>query len=107
MRKYKFWVMALLCPAIFGCQKFNDTLNSVETGTFKTEKQALGSTESLTGGLDENFAVGVDLSSVAKDVAKGAVYYDKAGNPTECNALFKSFGDNAVRIRVCVNHPLG
>ncbi|MDQ0964888.1 arabinogalactan endo-1,4-beta-galactosidase [Flavobacterium sp. W4I14] len=107
MRKYKFGVMALLCPAIFGCQKFNDTLNSVETGTFKTEKQALGSTESLTGGLDENFAVGVDLSSVAKDVAKGAVYYDRAGNPTECNALFKSLGANAVRIRVWVNHPLG
>ena len=108
MKKYTVWTMALLCLSIFGCEKPISTAEQSATELNPPFAKRELSTNPQNASFDEDFAVGVDLSSVPKDIVnKGAIYYDKAGNPTECHALFKSLGANAVRIRVWVNHTAG
>ncbi len=108
MRKYSFLAMVILCPFAFACKKAaSSDANERNADRLKVEKMLSSSVSTLNNSLDPDFAVGVDLSSVAKDVAKGAVYYDQAGTQTECNLLFKNLGANAVRLRVWVNHTLG
>jgi arabinogalactan endo-1,4-beta-galactosidase len=50
-----------------------------------------------------SFAKGADVSWVTEMEAKGVLFYDKSGTKTECMALMKSLGMNAIRLRVWVN----
>ena len=49
------------------------------------------------------FASGADISSVTEFAAKGVKFYNKAGVETECTAIMKELGMNAIRLRVWVN----
>jgi arabinogalactan endo-1,4-beta-galactosidase len=50
-----------------------------------------------------NFAKGADLSWVTQMEAAGVKFYNSSGTEQECMALMKSFGMNAIRLRVWVN----
>ncbi|MES2456435.1 MAG: glycosyl hydrolase 53 family protein [Bacteroidota bacterium] len=106
MKNYKFPAVAALCLLAISCKKPVDPAATVRTVEDARSVMTAGSAL-INNFPDPDFAVGVDLSSVAKDVAKGAVYYDRNGTPTECNTLFKSLGANSVRLRVWVNHTKG
>lgn len=49
------------------------------------------------------FAKGADISWVTEMEQKGYKFYDQNGTATECTALMKALGCNAVRYRVWVN----
>ena len=49
------------------------------------------------------FASGADISGVTEFEAKGVKFYDKAGNETECTAIMKGLGMNAIRLKAWVN----
>ena len=49
------------------------------------------------------FASGADISSVTEFTAKGVKFYNKEGVETECTAIMKQLGMNAIRLRVWVN----
>jgi arabinogalactan endo-1,4-beta-galactosidase len=49
------------------------------------------------------FAKGADISWVTEMEANGISFYDSTGAPTECMALLKGLGMNAIRLRVWVN----
>ena len=49
------------------------------------------------------FAKGGDISWITEMEAKGYKFYDKNGKQSECTALLKSIGFNAVRYRVWVD----
>ena len=53
-----------------------------------------------------SFAKGADVSWVTQMEKEGCRFYDAAGKQTECMALLKSLGMNAIRLRVWVN-PTG
>jgi arabinogalactan endo-1,4-beta-galactosidase len=53
--------------------------------------------------LDTNFIKGADISWVTEMESKGIKFYNKNGVQTECFALMKEIGMNAIRIRVWVN----
>ena len=101
MNKFRIWALPLVCLCLFGCRKPDVTENQTSALASMKESSTLNT---LAG---DDFAVGVDLSSVPKDVAKGAIYYDRNGVATECHQLFKDLGANSVRIRVWVNHTKG
>ena len=50
-----------------------------------------------------SFAKGADVSWVTQMEKEGCRFYDAAGQQTECMALLKSLGMNAIRLRVWVN----
>lgn len=50
-----------------------------------------------------SFAKGADISWVTRMESEGMKFYDAHGNETECTALMKSIGMNAIRLRVWVN----
>lgn len=50
-----------------------------------------------------HFAKGADISWVTQMEDQGMKFYDMNGNETECTALMKSLGMNAIRLRVWVN----
>lgn len=49
------------------------------------------------------FARGADVSWLTEMESQGRKFYDRNGNATECMALLKSLGINAIRLRVWVN----
>ena len=49
------------------------------------------------------FAKGADISWITEMESKGYKFYDASGRETECTALIRSLGFNAVRYRVWVN----
>ena len=49
------------------------------------------------------FAKGADISWVTEQEADGVKFYDKDGRETDCFALMKGIGMNAIRLRVWVN----
>ncbi|MCF0194244.1 MAG: glycosyl hydrolase 53 family protein [Bacteroidaceae bacterium] len=49
------------------------------------------------------FAKGADVSWVTEQEADGVKFYDKDGRETDCFALMKEIGMNAIRLRVWVN----
>ena len=49
------------------------------------------------------FAGGADISSVTEFESKGVRFYNKDGVETECTALMRQLGMNAIRLRVWVN----
>lgn len=49
------------------------------------------------------FAKGADVSWVTQMEKEGCRFYDASGKQTECMALLKSLGMNAIRLRVWVN----
>ena len=49
------------------------------------------------------FASGADISSTTEFTAKGVKFYNKDGQETECTAIMKQLGMNAIRLRVWVN----
>ncbi len=49
------------------------------------------------------FAKGADISWVTEMEAKGMKFYNSAGKETECTALIKEIGFDAIRLRVWVN----
>ena len=53
------------------------------------------------------YALGADISWVTEMESKGYKFYTSAGVETECTALMKSLGCNAVRYRVWVNPSAG
>ena len=52
---------------------------------------------------DTTFIKGADISWVTEMESKGIQFYNKNGVATECFALMKEIGMNAIRIRVWVN----
>ena len=50
-----------------------------------------------------SFAKGADISWVTEMENKGYGFYSSAGVPTECTALMKDLGCNAIRLRVWVD----
>lgn len=50
-----------------------------------------------------SFAKGADISWVTQMESQGMKFYDSQGKETECTALMKSIGMNAIRLRVWVN----
>ena len=50
-----------------------------------------------------SFVKGADISWVTEMESKGYKFYNSAGRETECTALMKEIGANAVRLRVWVN----
>ena len=54
-----------------------------------------------------DFASGADISSVTEFAQKGVKFYNKAGVETECTAIMKELGMNAIRLRVWVNPKNG
>ena len=52
---------------------------------------------------DTTFIKGADISWVTEMESKGIKFYNKNGTQTECFALMKELGMNAIRIRVWVN----
>jgi len=59
-----------------------------------------------TGTLD-SFAKGADISWCTEMESNGMKFYTSAGVQTECTALMKSLGMNAIRLRVWVNPAEG
>ena len=53
------------------------------------------------------FAKGADISWLTEMESKGYTFSSPAGLPTECTALMKELGCNAVRYRVWVNPAAG
>lgn len=53
------------------------------------------------------FAKGADVSWLTEMEAQGVLFYNKNGVKTECMALMKSLGMNAIRLRVWVNPTEG
>lgn len=53
------------------------------------------------------FAKGADISWLTEQEADGVKFYDDSNKATDCIALLKSCGMNAVRLRVWVNHSTG
>lgn len=51
-----------------------------------------------------NFASGADISGVTEFEAKGIKFYNKSGIETECTAIMKELGMDAIRLRVFVDH---
>ena len=49
------------------------------------------------------FANGADVSWLTQMEASGKKFYNASGTQTECMALLKSLGMNAIRLRVWVN----
>jgi len=49
------------------------------------------------------FAKGADISWITEMESKGMKFYNESGAETECTALMKEIGMNAVRYRVWVN----
>jgi arabinogalactan endo-1,4-beta-galactosidase len=52
---------------------------------------------------DTSFVKGADISWVTEMESAGRKFYNAAGTETECFALMKSLGMNAIRLRVWVN----
>ncbi|WP_256011692.1 glycoside hydrolase family 53 protein [Desertivirga xinjiangensis] len=101
MNKFRIWAPALVCLCLLSCKE----KALVDKQDILSPVSKINSTATTLGAND--FAIGVDLSSVPIHVARGAVYYDRNGVPTECHKLFKDLGANALRIRVWVNNPQG
>ncbi len=57
----------------------------------------------ITTQTDTGFIKGADISWVTEMESKGIQFYNKNGVATECFALMKEIGMNAIRIRVWVN----
>lgn len=55
----------------------------------------------------QSFNRGADISWYTEMVAGGKSFYNKSGQKTECNALMKECGMNAIRLRVWVEPSLG
>ena len=53
------------------------------------------------------FAKGADISWVTQMESQNMKFYNQDGNETECTALMKEIGMNAVRYRVWVNPAEG
>ena len=53
------------------------------------------------------FAKGADLGWITEMESRGLKFYNKDGKATECTALFKELGFNAIRCRVWVNSAEG
>lgn len=60
-------------------------------------------TAETTTSTDTTFAKGADVSWVTQMEAGSIKFYNSAGTATECMALLKSLGMNAIRLRVWVN----
>ena len=50
---------------------------------------------------------GADVSWLSEMEHDGVLFYNDAGEPTDCIALLRGMGMNAVRLRVWVNHSTG
>ncbi len=54
-----------------------------------------------------SFARGADCSWLTEQENDGVLFYDSLGKATECMLLMRSYGINAIRLRVWVNHSTG
>lgn len=77
-----------------GCSEVNPSYVSPE----KTETDEIDRTA---------FALGADISWATQMESEGIKFYDADGTETECTALMKGIGMNAVRYRVWVNPEEG
>lgn len=69
---------------------------------FDKEKNEEHTPETTVG-----FAKGADLGWITEMESRGLKFYNKDGKATECTALFKELGFNAIRCRVWVNSAEG
>lgn len=61
------------------------------------------SDDDATAAVTNDFAKGADVSWLTEMEAAGYKFYDSDGNATECMALLKSLGVDAIRLRVWVD----
>lgn len=94
--KYVFGVAAAVI-LMAGCEKnpYGSTGNQPTPGKPGTEEPA----EIEKGG----FAKGADISWVTQMESDGQKFYSSDGKETECTALMKQIGFNAIRLRVWVD----
>ncbi|MCI1778693.1 MAG: arabinogalactan endo-1,4-beta-galactosidase [Bacteroidales bacterium] len=93
--KYIFPAAAfIICVTLFSCNKNNDNGGGNGTGT------NIISTENV-------FAKGADVSWITELEKEGNIFYDSTGVATECMALLKEYGVNAIRLRVWVDPSEG
>lgn len=81
MRSMNYWLVALSLLALMSCGR---------AGVTSDDEQY-------------EFAKGADVSWVTEMESKGVKFYDYAGNESECIALMKSLGMDAIRLRVWVD----
>ena len=81
--------------AITACGKDIDGENSNEGGAYVPPPVTMN-----------GFAEGADISWVTQMEGDGVKFYNAEGKETECTALMKQTGFNAIRLRVWVN-PCG
>ena len=72
------------------------SLPSLDTGNKQTQPDP-------ETGSAPSFAKGADISWVTEMESKSYSFYSSSGIPTECTALMKELGCNAIRLRVWVN----
>lgn len=86
MRRLYFYILlSLLSIFTFGCNKHDQ----------KKPDQPENDTST--------FAKGADVSWLTEMEYEGVLFYDENGKETECMALLKNIGMNAIRLRVWVN----
>ncbi len=83
-----------LLATIFSCSCCGGKDNSEDTQKKDDDK---GKTEEVA------FAKGADISWCTEMESNGYKFYDGNGTETECTALMKALGFNAIRLRVWVN----
>ena len=80
----------LMCVSAYGNGLCDDVANNIE---------AAGTNDLATS----DYALGADISWVTEMEADGKKFYNAAGTETDCFALMKELGFNAIRLRVWVN----
>ena len=92
MKTKSLWLVLslLMCVSTYGNDLYDDAANDIEAAE----------TSDLT---TSDYALGADISWVTEMEADGVKFYNAAGTDTDCFALMKELGFNAIRLRVWVN----
>ena len=88
--KLGLWFVASTMWAMVGCSSSSTKEEQFEKEEEKTEEVV-------------EFYKGADISWVTELESKGHKFYNAAGKETECTALMKEYGMNAIRLRVWVD----
>lgn len=96
MKIRRFLTMALAAAAMLSCNKDRHTPDPEKPDTETPGETVKG-----------KYAEGADISWVTQMEADGQKFYNAAGKETECTALMKEIGFDAIRLRVWVDPEEG